>query len=126
MWLPKTPVSGWTPTASISATGSRGSADEVTLFVQDGFGRTVASIPTEGLGAGEHFLAWNGKDENGQQVPPGEYQLLVSALQGEDAVPAASLVKARVTGVDLDASGTLLVTDAGYLPLSRVKMVRGE
>lgn len=103
-----------------------GPADEVTLYVQDGFGRTVARLPAEGLTAGEHFMAWNGKDENGQDVPPGDYQLLVSALQGKDsAVSATSLIKARVTGVDLNSSGTLLVTDAGFIPLNRVKMVRG-
>jgi flagellar basal-body rod modification protein FlgD len=103
-----------------------GQAEEVTLFVQDNLGRTVASLPAEGLTAGEHFMAWDGKDENGNDVPPGDYQLLVSALQGEDeAVPAASLLKARVTGVDLEPSGTLLVTDAGSIPMARVRMVRG-
>lgn len=103
-----------------------GSADEVTLLIQDGMGRTVARLPGGGRTPGEHFLAWDGKDENGLEVPPGEYQLLVSALQGEDsAVSATSLIQARVTGVNLDSSGTLLVTDAGDIPVTRIKMVRG-
>jgi len=103
-----------------------GSADEVTLFVQDSFGRTVASLPADGLTPGEHFLAWDGKDENGRDVPPGDYQLLVSALQGEDkAVSATSLLKTRVTGVDLDSSGTLLETDAGGIPMTRIRRVMG-
>jgi flagellar basal-body rod modification protein FlgD len=103
-----------------------GPADEVTLHVQDSLGRTVARISAQGLTPGEHFLTWNGKDENGQAVPAGDYALMVSALQGEDtAVSATSLVKARVTGVDLYASGALLVTEAGHIPMNRVKMVRG-
>lgn len=103
-----------------------GPADTVTLHVQDSSGRTLARIPAQGLTPGEHFLTWDGKDENGQAVPAGDYQLLVSALQGEDtAVAGASLVKAKVTGVDLYPTGPLLVTDAGLIPMTRVKMVRG-
>jgi flagellar basal-body rod modification protein FlgD len=103
-----------------------GPAEEVTVFVQDSFGRTLARLPAQGLTAGEHFLNWDGKNENGQNVPPGEYQLLVSALRGEDTVVSAtSLVKARVTGIDLNGAGSMLVTEAGDMPMSRVKMVRG-
>lgn len=101
-------------------------ADSVTLFVQDSLGRTVARLPAEAVTAGEHFLNWDGRDENGQAVPPGEYQLLVSALRGEEtAVSTTALVKARVTGVDLNAAGAMLVTTAGDIPMNRVKMVRG-
>lgn len=100
-------------------------AEEVTVFVRDNLDRTVARIPGTELGAGEHFLTWDGRDSNGQALPPGDYKLMVSALDGqEEAVDSTALVKARVGGVDLDHSGYLLRTDAGNFALNSVKSVR--
>lgn len=103
-----------------------GDADQVALYLQDGYGRTVAAIPASELAAGEHYLNWDGKDASGQTVPAGTYRLLVAALRGEDQVVAGtSLVKAQVTGVDLSGSEPQLVTGAGQLPLSQVSTVSG-
>jgi flagellar basal-body rod modification protein FlgD len=102
-------------------------ADEVTLFVQDGLGRTVASIPGAETSTGEHFLSWDGLGSNGQMIPAGEYRLLVAAVKGKDqAVDASSLVQARVSGVDFEGSSVMLRTDSGSFSMSRVQSVRGR
>ncbi len=100
-------------------------AKEVKIHIQDQFGRTVANIDATGTSAGNHFLAWNGTDTNGQILPPGSYRLSISALRSDEvAVTASPLISSRVTSVDLDGPEKILVTGAGKYTLSQVKSVR--
>jgi flagellar basal-body rod modification protein FlgD len=101
------------------------SADEVQIHVRDQANRTVATLTANSLQAGEHFFEWDGVDDNGQVAPPGEYNLLVSALRGEDeAVTVSPLVSGLVTGVDLDEQGNMLITNSGDFLLNTVRSVR--
>ncbi len=103
------------------------SADQVQLLVQDGMGRTVATIPGKDLTAGQHFLTWDGKDSNGNVVPPGDYSLMVGATQGKDtSVDATALIKGVVNGVDFDSSGSTLETSVGTVKTTDVKSVRNS
>ena len=101
------------------------SADEVQIFVKDQANRTVATLTANNLQAGEHFIQWDGVGDNGQVAPPGEYNLLVSAIRGEDeAVTVSPLVSGLVTGVDLDEQGNMLITSSGDFRLNTVRSVR--
>ena len=101
------------------------SADEVQIFIKDQANRTVATLTSNNLQAGEHFIQWDGVGDNGQVAPPGEYNLLVSAIRGEDeAVTASPLVRGLVTGVDLDEQGNMLITSSGDFRLNTVRSVR--
>lgn len=100
-------------------------ASAVGLSVLDASGRAVASMAPTQTGAGDHFVTWNGTSFSGQKLPPGDYSLVVQALAGEqEKVPAQALVKGIVTGVDLGASGSVLVSDAGDFRLQHVASVR--
>ncbi|OGQ94845.1 MAG: hypothetical protein A2521_11255 [Deltaproteobacteria bacterium RIFOXYD12_FULL_57_12] len=100
-------------------------ATEVNLHIQDQFGKTVATIAAGQLTAGDHTIAWNGTDANGQVLLPGEYHMAVSALRGKDQpVIANPLITGLVTGVDLDGPEKVLVTDAGNFTLAEVRSVR--
>lgn len=102
------------------------SASEVTVNVLDTAGRTVASLPVKETGAGETFFRWDGKDQYGEPVAPGEYSLVVTATAGKDeAVPATPLVRGTVTGVDLSPTGSVLVSSAGDFRLKDVVRVQG-
>ncbi len=101
------------------------SADEVQIFVKDQANRTVATLAANNLQEGEHFIQWDGVGDNGQVAPPGEYNLMVSAIRGEDeAVTASPLVSGLVTGVDLDEQGNMLITSSGDFRLNTVRSVR--
>lgn len=100
-------------------------ASAVSLSVLDASGRAVASMAPTQAGAGDHFVNWNGTGFSGQKLPPGDYSLVVQAVAGEkEPVPAKALVKGTVTGVDLGASGSVLVSDAGDFRLQDVASVR--
>ncbi len=99
-------------------------ASEVQLQVRDLSGRLVAALPAPSLGAGEHFLSWDGRDASGRPLPIGDYALTVSARSGETTLSAASLVRGVVTGVDLAAAGSRLLTSAGSFGVADVATVR--
>jgi len=101
-------------------------ASEVTLYVKDQYGHTVATLTGNELGTGEHFITWDGLNETtGQRVTPGEYSLLVSAQTDESNIDVAPLITGLVTGVDLDSSeGSILLTTAGDFGLADIKSVR--
>jgi flagellar basal-body rod modification protein FlgD len=100
-------------------------ADEVQMFVKDQANRTVATLTANKLQAGEHFIQWDGVGDNGQVAPPGEYNLVVSAIRGEDeAITVSPLVSGLVTGVDLDEQGNMLITSSGDFRLNTVRSVR--
>jgi flagellar basal-body rod modification protein FlgD len=101
------------------------SADEVQIFIKDQANRTVATLTASRLEAGEHFFEWDGIDDNGQVAPPGEYNLLVSAIRGEDeTVTVSPLVSGLVTGIDLDEQGNMLITSSGDFRSNTVRSVR--
>jgi flagellar basal-body rod modification protein FlgD len=80
---------------------------EVTGFdmeIHDSLGNRVATLHPSDLSQGNHFITWDGLDENGEHLPPGDYEL----------------VRTEVTGVDLGETGAVLITDSGEYPLASI------
>ncbi len=95
-----------------------GTATSVTLSIQDADGKTVTTIqaPTTELDAGNHFITWDGTDQNGNLVANGKYKIVLQAnAAGENSsIAAAPLIKSEVTGVDL-SSGMITTRDGEVL-----------
>jgi len=99
-----------------------GDVSEFDMEIQDSLGNRVATLHPSELSQGNHYLTWDGLDDNGNQMPPGDYSLVIQGQQytetGESAV--TPLVRTEVTGVDLGESGAVLITDSGEYPLSSI------
>jgi len=97
-------------------------ADDVKLYVLSSTGATLATLsPTENS-AGQHFFEWDGASDAGMPLKPGEYELVVRAVDKDDAVISSkSLVRGLVYGVDLDPAGASLETTAGPVKMSKVE-----
>ena len=100
-------------------------ATEGSLYVRNAAGSTVATYSLTELGSGQHFLAWDGTDNNGNTLPDGTYTLGISAYNGDDAVASTAMIRSRVIGVDLVDGADVLVTDSGDFSLAEVESVRG-
>jgi len=87
-------------------------ADQVKLTILDGAGTVVQSQNLGAREAGSFSFAWDGRNDAGLPVAPGNYSFRVSALRGADKVAAeplqlgtvSALVK-TATGFELDVSG---------------------
>lgn len=95
-----------------------GVASGVTLSIQDANGKTVHTLEAASteLGAGNHFITWDGTDQNGNALADGKYTIVLQAsAAGKDAsIAAAPLVRSVVTGVDL-SSGIITTRDGEVL-----------
>lgn len=76
--------------------------------------------------AGEHLLDWDGLDNDGNPVPPGQYELQVGAQDAEGrAVQTSSLVPGRVSGVEVIDGQVVLVMDDLIVGIDTILSVRG-
>ncbi len=73
----------------------------------------VATIKGEELAKGDHYLTWDGTNNNGEPLPAGNYTFSVQAIGSDNKVAQlTTLVRNEVTGVDLsgDNGGTIKTT----------------
>ncbi len=99
-----------------------GSASEIRIHIQDSTGKRVATLNATDLTAGDHAITWQGVDENGEHLPPGQYSLVIeskSTTEGETA-GVTPLVLTNVSGVDLGGTDPLLITDAGDFSMNDI------
>ena len=92
------------------------------LQVLDGGGRVVWSGPAPNRTEGTHDFVWDGKTSAGGQLPDGGvYTLKVTAKTGSDeTVTSQTLVRGRITGVELYNGEPYLTVGNSILPLSSV------
>ena len=86
-------------------------ATRTTLFVQDATGALVARRDLGATAAGRHDFAWDGRDENGERLPIGDYRVTVMAGDGDGAGDrvAETVISRRVDAVEFGAGGAVLM-----------------
>lgn len=98
------------------------SSAEITVTDEDG--NEVASFSMSDPQDGYNFISWDGTDSSGDPLPKGVYNMEIKVIDANgQEVENQPLVKVRVNEVALDPSGSILVTDAGNLPLDGVSSV---
>lgn len=100
-------------------------ASAVSLVIVNEKGQPVAQFAGD-PSTGAHNLAWDGVASDGSAAPKGVYQLLVQARDaGGASAPYSIQSSAYVSGATFGASGPLLETGIGEIPLSGVSRVIG-
>lgn len=78
-----------------------GNAKTTSILVIDEQGNTVRTLPGD-TEVGHHEIAWDGKDDNGNQLADGLYGFLVTAIDANDKpVPLVQGTAGKVTGVKM-------------------------
>ena len=99
-------------------------ATVVTLAISNDQGRIVFSTTGE-TAAGKHSFVWDGVDNQGIEVAPGIYRLLIGALDSEgDQIPAETRIVGRVDGADTSGDTTKLMLGEVSVPLDKVLSVK--
>jgi len=96
-------------------------AASVVATVQDASGRTVRTLRAGPADAGSVVLAWDGRDERGEPLPPGSYTVKVVAAAADGTpVDASPVARARVNGVSFAHGYPELVAGGTRIRLSDV------
>lgn len=101
---------------------------ECTIVVKDADGNVVYSVAGD-KAAGAHDFVWDGKNNAGEQLPDGAYQITISTAvpNGEADATITTTVFGRVTGVASDDTGIYLgLGDAVTSTLDYVLTSRDE
>lgn len=100
-------------------------AHHVIITITDGNGKEVRTIQKEGLGEGEQIIAWDGKDDSGNQMSDGTYGYQVAAFDGEgNAVETLTTTSGIITGVNYEGGVAMLMVGDMLFPLSNVISIR--
>ncbi|MFK7866866.1 MAG: flagellar hook assembly protein FlgD [Alphaproteobacteria bacterium] len=87
-------------------------ADEATLTIKDGTGKEIFTAELDGS-KGEYDVSWDGTDNDGNIVDPGDYYFTVSAndTEGNAMEGITTATRGTVTNVRYDGSDTNLTLD---------------
>jgi flagellar basal-body rod modification protein FlgD len=99
-----------------------GQASDISLMIKNSAGAIVATIDATETGEGQHFLTWNGSDNNGNPLAPGTYKVVINATSAsaDATVVVSPLVRTKVTGVDLSGAEPLIVTQTGEFTIANI------
>jgi flagellar basal-body rod modification protein FlgD len=96
----------------------------VLFSITDDAGQLVAQIPMTDALPGENSVLWDGKDAEGNPMPPGKYKFTATGLVNEKSQSLAVYGSARVNSVTLGDGQTLLnLAGIGQVPLSEVREI---
>ena len=98
-------------------------AGTTAITITDSAGQLVLAANGETV-AGKHRFVWDGTSNTGVELPDGAYRVTVGAvdLTGVPMLPA-TFVLGRVTSVEIDESGAMLLLGALKVPLDKVTAI---
>ncbi|GIZ13823.1 flagellar hook assembly protein FlgD [Pseudomonas sp. NCCP-436] len=100
------------------------SSSNVYVNVYDNSGALVSRINLGQQEAGNVSFIWDGKNSNGELMPPGTYKFEAQATYGDEAKGLYTLLPANVDSVILGGSELLLnLAGLGSVPLSSVQVI---
>jgi flagellar basal-body rod modification protein FlgD len=80
--------------------------NETSVTISNAAGRVVRTAQGE-TRPGTHGFVWDGRDNNGTQMPDGVYTLTVTGQTGTSTLAAATTVYGRVTGAERGTDGAI-------------------
>jgi flagellar basal-body rod modification protein FlgD len=100
------------------------SADAVKVQVKDGANNVVRTIQMGAQKPGVIPIAWDGKNDQGDDMPEGAYKISAELVSGDKTMPANTLAFGMVNGVVPGSGGAKLdVSGLGSFNLADVKQI---
>ncbi|CUU06081.1 flagellar basal-body rod modification protein FlgD [Candidatus Thermokryptus mobilis] len=88
----------------------KGDAKEIEIKIYDSDGNVVRSFKLDGRKKGRYDFAWDGKDSSGRDLPAGNYNVKISALDKDGkAVAVDTYIIGLVEGVRYKPDGAVIL-----------------
>ncbi len=99
-------------------------ATSVTLAIANDQGKVVFSTTGE-TAPGRHSFVWDGVDNQGNEVEPGNYRLLIGAVDADgEQIPLKTRIVGRVDGADTSGDTINLLIGGVSVALDKVLSVK--
>lgn len=97
----------------------------ITIHIFDKEGRGIRTIELGPQGAGDHSAVWDGRDNPGDAVAPGEYTFAVTArdLEGKESDVLTNIIGV-VTGVSFEENVPYLMVGGIRVPVEHITEVK--
>ncbi len=100
-------------------------ANQALVTIRNSQGKVVKNLTLYNLSKGVNKIEWDGKDDQGNTLPDGNYKISITVGQGEKAQSITPIVRAKVTGAILGDSPTLKINDSETVTLKQIKEILG-
>lgn len=95
------------------------------VTIRDSLGTPIRNISLSAMPAGEHQIVWDGKNDAGEQMPAGDYNVDIMAFDSIGQQVGSAIQRAGVVdAVRMTSSGIQLVVNGVPTSVSSVKEVR--
>jgi flagellar basal-body rod modification protein FlgD len=103
----------------------QGEATQVEVTVYDDSGRKVRTLSLNGRQSGDSSAVFDGRDDDGNRLPPGTYTFKLKATDADGAtVESFTLAGGRVTGLSYESGYPELLFGERRVTLSEVVEIR--
>lgn len=98
---------------------------EITVNIFDRNGIGIRTVKVGPQNAGSHSVEWDGRDDVGGTVPPGEYRFFVTAKDSDGkGFDALTNVTGIVTGVTFEGGVPYLIVNGIRVPVAHITEVK--
>lgn len=101
----------------------KSSAEEVEVIIRNGSGTEVRRESLKGVSSGDNSWSWDGKNDSGERVGEGQYQVEVVAKNGDEPVNALLFMEGEASKVRFTADGVYLTINDIDIPIGDVEEV---
>lgn len=101
-------------------------ANQALVTIRDFQGRVVKTFTLYNLNQGINKIEWDGRDDNGNLLPDGNYRISITIGSGKDATSVTPIVIARVTGATLGDTPLLKINETETIKLDQIKEILGR
>jgi flagellar basal-body rod modification protein FlgD len=98
-------------------------ASEAVVKVSNADGEVIKTYELKNLKEGTNQATWNGQDEKGNKMPPGEYQFSVEAKAGDRKLAAKTDFNGVISGINYTPEGPVLLVGTQTIKMRDVRKI---
>lgn len=98
-------------------------ASDVQIKVFNSDGEAVKTFDLKNLKKGDNKITWNGEDERGTKMIPGEYKLGIEAKAGEKKMAVKTDFDGIITGINYTSEGPVLLVGNQTIKMRDVRKI---
>lgn len=99
-------------------------AGSIQITIKNTDGAVVRTLTEENVPPGNNSIEWDGKDENGNRLSEGFYQIEISGVDSNgDGISPSTYLEGRVTGVIYRDGSAYLQVNGLEIPLAEVSAI---